>query len=307
MSSLYATIEDVEQLNWQSEYRYLKSDGTFTYVINRVLIIRNDDGKAVRVIGAMTDISYHHEYEKKLQNLNEMLQKYTHELEISNAELEQFAYVASHDLQEPLRMISSFMELLKTRYGDVLDDKAHQYIFYALDGAKKMRQVILDLLDYSKVGKNNDNPEQIDLDKIVDFVCQMQHELVKDKKVMIEYEGLPTILSYRTPLIQIFQNLISNAIKYSNPGLKPKIVITSKELDNEWQFSVEDNGIGIDPDYFEKIFIIFQRLHTSEDFDGSGIGLTIVKKIIDNLEGHIWVESEEGKGSTFNFRLPKME
>ncbi|MEX0944804.1 MAG: PAS domain S-box protein [Balneolaceae bacterium] len=307
MSSLYATIEDTEQSNWQSEYRYLKSDESFAYVIDRALIIRNDDGKAVRVIGAMTDISYHHEYEKNLQNLNEMLQKYTHELEISNAELEQFAYVASHDLQEPLRMISSFMDLLKIRYGDVLDEKAHQYIFYALDGAKKMRQVILDLLDYSKVGKNNDHPERVDLDEIVDFVCQMQHKLMKDEKVKIEYEGLPTIYSYRTPLIQIFQNLISNAIKYSNPKQKPKIVIKSKELENEWQISVEDNGIGIDPDYFEKIFIIFQRLHTSDDSDGTGIGLTIVKKIIDNLGGHIWVESEEGNGSTFHFRLPKME
>lgn len=257
--------------------------------------------------GLAIDITYHHEYEKNLQNLYEMLQKYTRELEVSNTELEQFAYMTSHDLQEPLRMITSFMELLKTKYGDKLDEKAHQYIHYAIDGAIRMREVILDLLEYSRVGKNEEDKEWMDVNEIVEFVCQMQYKIIKEKKAEIEIGDLPEVLSYRAPLIQIFQNLIGNSLKYSKSGQAPNIKISSEEEDSEWVFIVKDNGIGINPDYFEKIFIIFQRLHTNEEYEGSGIGLTIVKKIIDNIKGRIWVESKEGEGSTFYFTIPKSE
>lgn len=307
LSSLYATVEDSEQSNWQSEYKYLRKDGSYAYVIDRAIIIRDEQGKASRVIGAMTDITYHHKYEENLQNLNTLLQEYTRELEVSNTELEHFAYVASHDLQEPLRMITSFMELLKTKYGEELDEKAHQYIYYALDGAKRMRELILDLLDFSRVGKSEDDKEWLNLNETVDFVCQMQQKIIKEKNAAIEIEDLPEIYSYRSPIIQIFQNLIGNALKYSKEGVDSIIHISSSELDEEWQFVVKDNGIGIDPDYFEKIFIIFQRLHTNHEYDGSGIGLTIVKKIIENLNGRIWVESKKGEGSTFFFTIPKSE
>lgn len=305
LSSLHATVEDPDQSSWQSEYKYIRKDGSYAYVIDRAVIIRDDSGKALRVIGAMTDITYHHEYEKNLQNMNEMLQKYTRDLEVSNTELEQFAYMTSHDLQEPLRMITSFMELLKTKYGEKLDDKAHQYIHYAIDGAVRMREVILDLLEYSRAGKSEEDKELLDVNEIVKFVCQMQHKKIKKKNANIEMSELPEILSYRAPLIQIFQNLIGNALKYSKKDQVPKIHISSIEEDEEWVFLVKDNGIGIHPDYFEKIFIIFQRLHSNDEYDGSGIGLSIVKKIIENMNGRIWVESKEGEGSTFFFAIPK--
>ncbi len=263
------------------------------------------DGQCVRVYGSCQDIHERKMIEQDLQSLNEMLQQYARDLEISNTELEQFAYVASHDLQEPLRMITSFMELLKTRYEDQLDEKAHQYIYYATDGAKRMRQVILDLLDFSKVGKNQDPKESVNFNDVIDFVCKMQHKLIRETGAVIEYKDLPVIETYRSPLVQIFQNLISNAIKYSKKDQKPRIEVLSKELNDKWQISVKDNGIGIEESYFEKIFIIFQRLHNKDEYSGTGIGLTIVKKIVENLGGKIWVDSKKGEGSMFHFTIPK--
>lgn len=305
MNSFYETVDDPEKTNWQEEYRYLKKDGSAAYVMDRALIMRNEDGEAIRVIGAMTDITYQKEYEQKLRNLNETLKKYTKELQVSNTELEQFAYVTSHDLQEPLRMITSFMELLKVKYGDVLDEKALQYIHFAADGAKKMKQIIIDLLDFSKVGKNEDQMVSIDLNELVDFVLQLNQKLIREQDAIIEVDTLPTLKSYRTPLIQIFQNLIENSLKYSREGVKPKILIQAEEKENEWIFSVKDNGKGIDPEYFDKIFIIFQRLESEDKYGGTGLGLSVVKKIIDNLNGRIWVGSEVNKGSTFYFSIPK--
>ena len=306
MDSFYATVEDSGQTNWQNEYRYVKKDGSFAYVMDRAIIMRNESGEAIRVIGAMTDITYKKEYEQKLSNLNETLKKYTKELQVSNTELEQFAYVASHDLQEPLRMIGSFMELLKAKYGDVLDDKAHQYIHFAIDGAKKMKQIILDLLDFSSVGKNEDQLVSVDFNELVDFVLQLNQKLIKEQEAIITVDSLPTLKAYRTPLIQIFQNLIENSLKYSRDGVNPKILIQAEEKDTEWIFSVQDNGKGIDPEYFDKIFIIFQRLESEDKFGGTGLGLSVVKKNVNILNGRIWVGSEVNKGSTFYFSIPKL-
>lgn len=213
--------------------------------------------------------------------------------------------MASHDLQEPLRMIASFMELLKVKYSDVLDEKALQYIFYASDGAKRMKQIILDLLDFSRVGKDEDQMESVDLNELVDFVLQLNQKLIREQEAIIEVDTLPTLKIYRSPLIQIFQNLIENAIKYSRKGVQPKLVIQAEEKNMEWIFSVKDNGKGIDPEYFDKIFIIFQRLESEDKYGGTGLGLSVVKKIIDNLNGRIWVGSEVNKGSTFYFSIPK--
>ena len=307
MNSFYAAIDVPTQSNWQIEYRYLKKNGAYAYVMDRALIIRNEDGDAVRVIGAMTDITYHKEYENELRKMNERLKRYTKELQVSNTELEQFAYVASHDLQEPLRMISSFMELLREKYGDVLDEKALQYIYYAADGAQKMKQIILDLLDFSRVGKNEDEMETIDLNELVDFVLQMHQKLIKEQNATIEVEELPTLKTYRSPLIQIFMNLIENSLKYGREGVNPQILIQAEENEEEWIFSIKDNGRGIDPEYFEKIFIIFQRLDSESKFEGTGMGLSVVKKIVKNLNGRIWVGSEVNKGSTFYFSISKQK
>lgn len=305
MDSFYATVEDSVQTNWQNEYRYIKNDGSFAYVMDRALIMRNDEGEAIRVIGAMTDITYQKEYEQKLRSMNDTLKKYTKELQVSSTELEQFAFVASHDLQEPLRMIASFMELLKVKYGNVLDDKALQYIYYASDGAKRMKQIILDLLNFSKVGKNEDQLESVDLNELVDFVLQLNQKLIREQEAKIEVDTLPTLKTFRSPLIQIFQNLIENSLKYSREGVRPKILIQAEEKEEEWIFSVQDNGKGIDPEFFDTIFIIFQRLDSEDKYGGTGLGLSIVKKIVDNLNGRIWVGSEVDKGSTFYFSIPK--
>jgi len=237
--------------------------------------------------------------------LNENLQKQTKELAISNADLEQFAYVASHDLQEPLRMVTSFLTQLQKKYATVIDDKGKQYIEFAVDGAKRMRQIILDLLEFSRVGRTEDMQENIDLNELVEEIQILFRKQVLEKKAIIISNPLPIIPGYRSPMRQVFQNLISNALKYTKKEQATRINITCTALKDHWQFAVNDNGIGIEQEYFDKIFIIFQRLHNKNEFSGTGMGLAITKKIIENHGGKIWLESEEGKGSTFYFTIPK--
>lgn len=246
--------------------------------------------------------SFQNKITKKIDELNElnsMLQK-------SNKQLEQFAYVASHDLQEPLRMITGFLSQLEKKYNDKLDDRGKQYIHFAVDGAKRMRQIILDLLDYSKVGKEKSKPALIDVNEVVNEVTVLLRNQIISKNASIIYKNLPEITTYRSPLVQVFQNLIGNALKYSKQDVAPIIEITAEELGNKWTFLVKDNGIGIDEEYYEKIFNIFQRLHAKSEHSGTGMGLAIVKKIIEGLGGEIWVASEEGKGSTFYFTISKV-
>lgn len=291
--------------NWLEEYRFLKSNGTYTFVLDKAIFIRNEDGVVTRVVGAMQDISNQKEFEKSLKNLNVKLEKNVRDLAISNLELQQFAFVASHDLQEPLRMISSFLGLLERRYKDVLDQKALEYIAFATNGAKQMQKIILDLLELSRVGKVREEKEKLDIGILIEEIKQYMRKPLLEKNASIAAENLPVILSYKTPLLQIFQNLIGNALKYSKPHVSPQITIRSRELENYWEFSIEDNGIGIDPEYFNKIFVVFQRLHLQKEFDGTGIGLAIVKKAVEFLEGEIGVESEVGKGSKFSFTVKK--
>jgi PAS domain S-box-containing protein len=240
-----------------------------------------------------------------MMDLNENLQKQAKELAISNAELEQFAYVASHDLQEPLRMVTSFMTQLEKKYGDVIDDKGRQYIHFAVDGAKRMRQIILDLLDFSRVGRTEDDLEEIDFNKLINEIMALYRRQIEEELATITFENLPAFQTYKTPIRQVFQNLISNSLKYHRAGISSVISISCKETKTHFQFSVKDNGIGIAPEYFDKIFIIFQRLHNKDEYSGTGMGLAIAKKIVENLGGKIWVRSEDGKGSTFYFTLLK--
>lgn len=302
-----SALQNKEEINIFSEYRYLKSDGSYAYVINRGIIIRDESEVAQRIVGAVTDITLRKNYEESLQKLNENLEQHAKDLAISNSELEQFAFVTSHDLQEPLRMISSFLSQLERKYGDQLDDKAHQYIHFAVDGAKRMRQIILDLLDFSTIGKSIDLKENIDINEIVDEACILQRKAIEESGAIIEKENLPTIKAQRAVVAQIFQNLIGNAIKFRNEGVPPKVFITAAELKSEWLFSVKDNGIGIDEEYFDKIFTIFQKLHSKEKYDGTGMGLAIAKKSVENLGGTIWVESTPGEGSNFIFKIKKAD
>lgn len=251
------------------------------------------------------DITERKETEDKLRRLNESLIKQADELAASNAELEQFAFVASHDLQEPLRMITSFLAQLEKKYGDELDDKAKKYIHFATDGAKRMRQIILDLLEYSRVGRVDTEREKVDIDQLLEGVAGLQKKLIEEKKAKVNWNNMPVIYASRGPIQQLFQNLVNNALNYQDPSNKPVVHIRSEETKTHWKFFVEDNGIGINPEYKDKIFNIFQRLHGQDEYSGTGVGLAICKKIVEELGGEIWVESELGKGSTFYFTIAK--
>ena len=240
-----------------------------------------------------------------MSKLNVDLQRQAKELEFSNSELEQFAYVASHDLQEPLRMITGFLGLIEKKYADIIDNKGKQYIKYAVDGAQRMRQIIYDLLEFSRVGRTEDKLEKVNIELVVTDIIRLYKNQMEDQQADIMFNNLPTLKTFKAPIRQVFQNLIANGLKYQAADNKPVISISHKEFDNEWIFSVKDNGIGINDEYFDKIFIIFQRLHNREIYNGTGMGLAVTKKIIENLGGKIWVESEEGKGSIFHFTLPK--
>ena len=298
-------MQDPNLKNWYEEYRFIKADGSIAFIIDRATFLRDNQGKVVRVIGAMTDISEQKNHEAQLIALNESLQSYAKELERSNEELEQFAFITSHDLQEPLRMISSFMDQLKRKYEDKLDDKALQYIEFATNGSKRMKQIILDLLDYSRAGRPTDLIEKVDINEIITDFKMLRRKIINEKSATITYDGIPTIKTYKTGITQVFHSLLDNAIKYSKKDEAPNIKITCKEEKDKWTFAVKDNGIGIDPKFYSKIFIIFQRLHNREEYEGTGIGLSIVKRHIDFLGGKIWVESELEKGTTFYFEIPK--
>ena len=240
---------------------------------------------------------------KELMETQDELMDTIKQLEISNKELKNFAYVTSHDLREPLRMITSFLQLLERRYYDQLDQDANDFIGYAVDGAKRLDLMINDILIYSKVSKGRKLSE-VDINNVIKKVYINLISSIEETDTEITYDSLPTLITDESLMIQLFQNLIANSIKYRGKE-KPKIHISAKKEGNKHIFSVKDNGIGIDQKYVKKIYTIFKRLHTSEEYDGTGIGLAIVQKIVQQFGGEIWVESEVGKGSTFYFTIPE--
>ncbi len=303
--SVVEAIEDKDVTTWQEEYRYKKADGTFAFVYDKGMILRNQTGKAVRMLGAMSDFTQLKKQELELLEINESLKTYAKELERSNEELEQFAFVTSHDLQEPLRMISSFMDQLKRKYTDQLDDRAQQYIHFAIDGAKRMKQIILDLLLYSRANRPEEQVELINLNEIVSEYTQLRRKLIAEKKAVISYEGLPVLQTYRAPMTHIIHCLLDNALKYSKDQVPPQIEIHATKKRSLWEFAIKDNGIGIDKRFYNKVFVIFQRLHNRNQYDGTGIGLSIARRSVEFLGGTIWLESKVGEGSTFYFTIPK--
>jgi len=298
-------IESSNKEKWSDEYRIITESGSIRHIYDRGYLLFNKKGKPIRMIGSLEDISERKINEEQLKELNLQINKRVEELAVSNAELEQFAYIASHDLQEPLRMITRFLSEIQRKYSDNLDDKGKEYIHYAVDGAHRMRNLILDLLEYSRVGKFDQTIETIDLNILIEEVTNYHEAFIKESNAVIKWNHLPAIKNRKTPIQLVFQNLISNALKYHSPSEPPKIEITHQDLEDHWLFSVKDNGIGIDPMFSEKIFIIFQRLHAKHEYSGTGIGLAICKKIIEAQGGKIWVESEEGQGSTFCFTVSK--
>jgi PAS domain S-box-containing protein len=290
---------------WKGELKNKAKDGTIYWVDTTIVPFLDDKGKPYQYVAIRTDITERKRAEAHLVELNSNLQKHAKELAVSNADLEQFAYVASHDLQEPLRMVTSFLTQLEKKYGDVIDEKGKKYIAFAVDGAKRMRQIILDLLEFSRVGRTEDTNEELDLNELVEDIKILFRKQIEEKNAVIQVDRLPVINAYKTPMRQVFQNLISNALKYTRTDVACYIHIAVKESEKEWQFEVSDNGIGIAQEFYDKIFIIFQRLHNREEFSGTGMGLAVTKKIIENDGGKIWVRSEEGKGTGFYFTILK--
>jgi PAS domain S-box-containing protein len=232
------------------------------------------------------------------------LRRTTADLERSNAELEQFAYVASHDLQEPLRAIEGCAQLLRERYLDKLGSLGDKLITHTIDGVVRMQALINDLLTFSSLETRGNLYEHTDCGAVLEVVLTNLSATVEETKAQITHDALPNILADETQLIQLFQNLISNALRFRGDR-NPQIHIAAMRRKDEWQFSVQDNGIGIEPQYFERIFHVFQRLHTRREYPGTGIGLAVCKKIVERHGGRIWVESEPAKGSVFSFTIPK--
>lgn len=237
------------------------------------------------------------------ERAQEALLQMAAELERSNAELQQFAYVASHDLQEPLRMITSYLQLFMRRYGNNLDGEAREFLEFAVDGATRMQKLISDLLAYSRVHTRARPPEPTDSAAVLQQTIQDLQAAITDSNATVTFDELPMVMADATQLGQLFQNLISNAIKYRSDD-PPRIHISAHREGDQWVFAVKDNGIGIDPKYFDRIFAIFQRLHTRDEYPGTGIGLAICKRIVERHGGRIWVESAPGQGCTFFFTLP---
>jgi light-regulated signal transduction histidine kinase (bacteriophytochrome) len=271
------------------------------WVRDEATLVRDEAGRPLFWQGVMFDITEHKRYEEKLAALVEELRR-------SNIELEQFAYVASHDLQEPLRMVASYTQLLARRYEGKLDAEADEFIAYAVDGANRMQKLINDLLTYSRVGTRGKELKPTDSQAAFEAACANLRRAIEESGVEVTVDELPTVVGDHTQLVQLFQNLISNAIKFSSSGQeegKPVRVEVGSERrgEREWLFWVRDNGIGIEERYKERIFRIFQRLHGKEEYGGTGIGLAVCKKIVERHGGRIWAESWPGEGSTFYFTL----
>lgn len=283
------------------ENRYVRKDGSTVQIEWTAAW----NAKNKMRCGVARDVTERKLVEIKLKEMNDSLQKQARDLALSNAELEQFAYVASHDLQEPLRMVAGFLTQLDRKYSDIIDEKGKTYIGFAVDGAKRMAQIIRDLLEFSKIGKTDVSIEDVDLNELMQEIEILFRKQIEDKSATIKVDRLPVITSYKVPLRQVFQNLLGNALKYSRPEVPVSIRISVKELDDRWEFCIADNGIGIDEKHYEKIFVIFQRLHNKDRYAGTGMGLSVTKKIIESMGGEIWVRPNEEGGTIFCFTIAK--
>lgn len=291
---LLGTLQDGASVQLTDEMLW-RADGTsFPADIAAYPVLRSQ-----AIVGAV--ISFHDISERK--HAAEVLAKRTDELARSNHELEQFAYVASHDLQEPLRMVSSYTQLLARRYKGKLDQDAEEFIAYAVDGANRMQRLINDLLTFSRVSTRGHPFEQTDCNAVLRDVLDNLQIAIQECGATVTHDALPTLMADPTQIAQLLQNLIGNALKFHGDA-PPQIHIGALRQEGEWVFSVRDNGIGIAPEFFERIFIIFQRLNPRERYPGTGIGLAVCKRIIERHGGHIWVESTPGQGSAFSFALP---
>ncbi len=275
----------------------LKNTAQIKWIHARGRVYYDREGKPVRLIGVHRDIT-----QRKLAE--EAMKRRTVDLERANQELEHFAYVASHDLREPLRMMHSFTQLLERRYKDRLDQEANEFIAFIIDGATRMEDLIDDLLTYSRVGTRGQEFKPTNMDQVCHQVLSDLKMAIEENDARISCTQLPVVYADSIQMTQILQNLISNAIKFRRKEEAPRVQVSATAGKKEWLFSVKDNGIGIEKEYFGRLFMLFQRLHSRERYPGTGIGLAVAKKIVQRHGGEIWVESEPGKGSTFFFTIP---
>ncbi len=289
---------------WIEEYQYLCADGTYKYILDRGIFLYDDKGNALRMIGTMQDITALKQSEATLIQLNDALQYRAQQLLGFNKELEQFAYIVSHDLQEPLRMISSFMQLLLNSKEISMTERTEQYVGFAIDGANRMKRLIQDLLTYSRVGTTEEDFVDVSMMEIIHDTLQVYQQMIRERDAKVFVSELPRIRGIRSLLQQIIDNLLSNAIKYNDKS-RPEIRINYEETTSHHVFSVKDNGIGIDPRQHDLIYLPFKRLHNKNEYSGTGIGLAVCKKIAEKHQGQIWVESSLGEGSTFYFSVHK--
>jgi len=278
------------------EVGHVRKDGTAFPTLMATSLLRDGTGRPMSLAGIAKDISE----EKKAQD---RLKRTLKDLERSNRDLEQFAYVASHDLQEPLRMVSSYTQLLARRYKDALDKDANEFIGYAVDGAKRMRELLEGLLALSRVGRRGKPFARTECRDVLASVLKNLEILIGENDATITCNELPTIMADEGQMAQLFQNLIANAIRYRGEAA-PEVRVSAERRNGNWEFSVRDNGIGIAPEHYERIFEMFQRLHGLGEYPGTGMGLAVCKRIVERHGGNMWVESEPGKGSTFRFTIP---
>jgi PAS domain S-box-containing protein len=279
------------------EFQSYRKDGSVIWISMNARLVRGKDGEVLYTEGSAQDITDRKRAEKEVKEKEE-------ELVRSNQELERYAYLASHDLQEPLRMVTSYMQLLERRYKDKLDQDAKEFIDFAVDGAMRMHRLINDLLTYSRVGTRGKALAPTDTEDVFEQSLSNLQVAIEERRVQVTHDPLPKVMADDVQLGQLFQNLVGNAIKFNQQEV-PRVHVSAIQCPGEWVFSVKDNGIGIDPEFKERIFLIFQRLHCKETYPGTGIGLAVCKKILERHGGRIWVESEIGKGATFYFTLPK--
>ena len=295
-----------ETPNYQLEKRYLRSDGGVVWVMHNASTVHDSSGRLLYGIAQVQDITERKRAEEGLARVAAELERRAAELERSNADLAQFAYVASHDLSEPLRMVSSYVQLLARRYEGQLDSDADEFIEFAVDGVNRMQRLIEDLLAYSRVGTSEYEREAVDCGALVEDTLAGMRATVEDSGAIVTHDDLPTVQGDESQLRQLFQNLIGNAIKFVEDG-PPRIHVSAERERRAWRFCVADNGIGIDPQHAERIFAVFKRLHSREAYAGSGIGLSICKRIVERHHGRIWIEPNEGGGSRFCFTIPDSE
>ncbi|MFJ6955058.1 sensor histidine kinase, partial [Micromonospora aurantiaca (nom. illeg.)] len=253
------------------------------------------------------DLDEVREARERIEWVNSQLQKQAEELTRSNRDLEQFAYVASHDLQEPLRKVASFCQLLQRRYAGQLDERADQYIAFAVDGAQRMQRLINDLLAFSRIGRLTTGFTEVDLNKVMGDVAGQTEAALQYADAELTWGEMPTIRGEEPLLTNLLVNLVSNSVKFRRPDVPAKVHVSARLVDGEWEISCRDNGIGIEPEFADKIFVIFQRLHSKDAYPGTGIGLAIVKKIVEYHGGRVWVDTDADEGTTIRFTLPALE